>query len=218
MVTGPTATGKSTSLRNLPRETTAILNAENKILPFPNRNFRLNGKVSTIAEMFSGLEFAEADESIDTIVIDSISQFASDTVVAELITGQEDSRAGWMNYKETLMNVIKFIKRGTKTYIITALEESWVDDKFRTHATASVQGSLKGGTLEAHFPIVLRSMVIEEPDSEGVMHKRNVFATNNRIPSIETSAKTPMGLVDELYIDNDINAFIETAKSYFQGE
>jgi len=222
LITGSSATGKSTSLRNLDKASTAILNCENKTLPFKDRKFILNGRVTDIASMYAGLAAVEDDDRIKTVVIDSISMFASDIVYAEIVNhtvndkGQVDTRAGWMAYKEVLMNVIKMCKQGKKDYIITALEDTIVNEQFKKISTASVQGSLGKGNLESHFAIALRAMVLEETDKEGKTSKKHVFSTQNMIPNVDCTAKTPMGMFDDLYIDNDMAEVLNTIKTYYK--
>jgi hypothetical protein len=71
-----------------------------------------------------------------------------------------------------------------------------------------VQGKQHAGSIEKEFLMVLFTEV--KRDKEG--NTRYVFQTNS---DGITSAKTPMGMFPEAYIDNDVNAVIETAKTYY---
>ena len=215
LITGSSATGKSTSLRNLDKSSTAILNCENKTLPFKDRKFVLNGRVTDVAGMYAGMKAVEEDDRIKTVVIDSISMFASDIVYPEVVQTAADTRSAWMTYKEILLEVIKTAKRSKKDYIITALEDTVVNEQFKRISTASVQGSLGKGNLESHFAIALRAMVVEEVDKEGKTSKRHVFGTQNMIPDVDCTAKSPMEMFDDLYIDNDMAEVLKTAKAYY---
>ena len=71
-----------------------------------------------------------------------------------------------------------------------------------------VQGKQHEGCIEKEFLMVLFTEV--KRDKEG--NSRYVFQTNS---DGITSAKTPMGMFADMYIDNDINEVIEIAKKYY---
>jgi hypothetical protein len=71
-----------------------------------------------------------------------------------------------------------------------------------------VQGKQHEGCIEKEFLMVLFTEV--KRDKEG--NVRYVFQTNS---DGITSAKTPMGMFKDAYIDNDIAVVIEAAKKYY---
>jgi len=71
-----------------------------------------------------------------------------------------------------------------------------------------VQGKQHADSIEKEFLMVLFTEVKRDKDG----NVRYVFQTNS---DGITSAKTPMGMFSEAYIDNDVNAVIEAAKNYY---
>jgi hypothetical protein len=70
-----------------------------------------------------------------------------------------------------------------------------------------VQGKQHEGCIEKEFLMVLFTEV--KRDKDGI---RYVFQTNS---DGITSAKTPLGMFKDAYIDNDLAAVIDTAKKYY---
>ena len=209
LIVGATGTGKSTSLRNLPRDKTAVLNAELKPLPFKKNKFALNGNVVSTSQMIQAMKQLETRQDIEFVVLDSMTMYAGGPVYRELVEGV-DGFEGWASYKKHLTAIIDQMKKSSKHYIVTALEEQTADHNKVKTCTASLQGSMKGGGLESHFSIVFRSMTIDDIDSPtGVSYK---FATN-KIPGERISAKSPMEMFSDLYINNDV---VEAYKKIFE--
>lgn len=211
LIVGQTGTGKSTSLRNLPREKTAILNAELKPLPFRKAKFALDGQIRNTSQLASAIKSVEKNDKIEYVVLDSISMYADGPVFREMVNGA-DGYEGWKNYKEHLVKIIENMKTSSKKYIVTALEERSEDINKVGICSAKLQGSLKGGGLESHFTIVFRSMKIDDIESpNGVSYK---FATN-QIPGEKITAKTPLEMFEDLYINNDIVEIYKKIEEYY---
>ncbi len=211
MIVGLTGTGKSTSLRNLPRPITAFLNAERKPLPFRDKNFAKIADVTSTNQLISMMNNLELDDQIKIIIVDSITMYAGGPVFKEFVEGV-DGYDGWNNYKKHIIEIIDKMKDSKKHYIVTALEEQTADANKILHNVASVQGSLKGA-LESHFSIVLRSMTVDDLESpNGVVYK---LATN-KIPGERISAKSPMGMFDDIYIDNDIVEVFKVINQFYK--
>jgi len=209
LIVGETGSGKSTSFRNVSREHTAFFNCEGKPLPFRNNKFAMIGNVPSTTILAQGMSIAEKKDNITLGIVDSISMMA-DMVYRELIEGADDGFSGWAKYKKKILEIIEFTKRSKKNYVFTALEERSSGnngDRF----VASVQGSLKG-KLESHFSIVLRAMTLDDMESPtGVRH---VFATN-RIPGEIITAKSPIGMFENQFVDNDIVMVLKTISEFY---
>lgn len=211
MVVGASSSGKSTSMRNLPEKAVCYLNAERKPLPFRKKNFNKYADVTSTTQLVSAMKAVEKDNTVKIVVIDSISMLASGIVYKEMVVGTEGFE-GWQNYRDFLISVVDMAKASKKHYIFTALEDQIQDHRGVNHSIASVQGSLKG-KLESHFSIVFRSSVIDDIDSpSGVSYK---FATN-QIPGEKISAKSPLEMFSDTYIDNDINAAFKVINEYYK--
>lgn len=212
LIVGGTGTGKSTSLRNLPRANTAILNAELKPLPFRNTKFKLGADITQTAQMIEAMKRLETMKDIKFVVLDSMTMYAAGPVYREIVDGV-DGFEGWSNYKKHLISIVDRMKTSQKQYIVTALEERAGDHLDAKICSAAVQGSLKGGGLESHFSIVFRSMKVDDMNSpNGVSYK---FATN-QIPNERISAKSPMEMFEDLYIDNDVVEIYKKIFDYYK--
>lgn len=219
LVYGLSGTGKSSCLRNLPRESTAIMNVERKKLPFRGESkFKLNAKIHSTQELIAGMEYIETQDDIKYAVIDSLSMYADQIAYVERIQnaplndkGTQDTMQGWQLYKSDLIDIIIRAKASTKTYIILGLEDQIIGEGFKTQLVTSCQGSYHG-KIERDFPIVLRT-VIDESEN-GLSYN---FQTH-RVVGENTLVKTPMEMIEDSIYPNDIHKFItEIVNPYYEG-
>jgi len=208
-IVGGSGTGKSTSLRNLPPEKTYIIDLERKGMPFPKK-FPYTAPCSSTTEFDAALKDALADESCEVIVIESFTKY-----VEILHTLADKSFKGfdiWNYYNREIRTMLDKVKNDHAVVIFTAVDEivELVQPSGNTFNVRriKVQGKQHAGSIEKEFLMVLFTEV--KRDKEG--NTRYVFQTNS---DGITSAKTPMGMFHEAYIDNDVNAVIETAKTYY---
>jgi len=208
-IVGGSGTGKSTSLRNLPPDKTYIIDLERKGMPFPKK-FPYTAPCSSTTEFDAALKDALADESCEVIVIESFTKY-----VEILHTLADRSFKGfdiWNYYNREIRTMLDKVKNDHAVVIFTAVDEivELVQPSGNTFNVRriKVQGKQHAGSIEKEFLMVLFTEV--KRDKEG--NTRYVFQTNS---DGITSAKTPMGMFPEAYIDNDVNAVIETAKTYY---
>ena len=208
-IVGGSGTGKSTSLRNLPPEKTYIIDLERKGMPFPKK-FPYTAPCSSTTEFDAALKDALADESCEVIVIESFTKY-----VEILHTLADRSFKGfdiWNYYNREIRTMLDKVKNDHAVVIFTAVDEivELMQPSGNTFNVRriKVQGKQHAGSIEKEFLMVLFTEV--KRDKEG--NTRYVFQTNS---DGITSAKTPMGMFPEAYIDNDVNAVIETAKTYY---
>jgi hypothetical protein len=208
-IVGGSGTGKSTSLRNLPPEKTYIIDLERKGMPFPKK-FPYVASCSHTTEFDAALKTALADESCEVIVIESFTKY-----VEILHTLADKSFKGfdiWNYYNKEIRTMLDKVKNDHAVVIFTAIDEivELVQPSGNTSNVRriKVQGKQHAGCVEKEFLMVLFTEVRRDKDG----NTRYVFQTNS---DGITSAKTPMGMFDEAYIDNDINAVIEAAKNYY---
>ena len=208
-IVGGSGTGKSTSLRNLPPDKTYIIDLERKGMPFPKK-FPYTAPCSSTTEFNAALNDALADESCEVIVIESFTKY-----VEILHTLADKSFKGfeiWNYYNREIRSMLDKVKNDHAVVIFTAVDEivELVQAGGNTFNVrrVKVQGKVHAGSIEKEFLMVLFTEVKRDKDG----NTRYVFQTNS---DGITSAKTPMGMFPEAYIDNDINAVIETAKTYY---
>ena len=208
-IVGGSGTGKSTSLRNLPPDKTYIIDLERKGMPFPKK-FPYTAACASIKEFNDSLNNALADENCEVIVIESFTKY-----VEVLHTLSDRSFKGfdiWNYYNKEIRTMLDKVKNDHAVVVFTAIDE--IVELAQPSGNAfnvrriKVQGKQHAGCIEKELLMVLFTEV--KRDKEG--NSRYVFQTNS---DGITSAKTPMGMFDEMYIDNDINEVIEKAKKYY---
>jgi len=218
LVYGPSGSGKSTSFRNLDMSKTAYINIEKKPLPYRGAgNLALHCKPKTLTEVRQNIKTAVEDDNIETIVVDSISMLADNIVYPELVKthvndhGQPDTRGGWLVYRDTIVAMLEYCKGSGKNFIFTALETAVYNKKEMIEKTApAIQGSLKD-KLASHFTFVYYTDVVETEDDI-----RYVYRTNKSKENKDIECKTPMGLHDEICIDNDIALVFKAMDEYYE--
>jgi hypothetical protein len=118
-VVGPSGTGKSTSLRNLPLDKTAIADCERKGMPFRTAQALFSpNRVQEFRDWFSK-QIKSPD--IQIIVIDSMT-----ALVDMLQTECEASYKGfdiWKYYNDGIGDLCRLFKTSGKCVVITALDE-----------------------------------------------------------------------------------------------
>ena len=214
LICGGSGTGKSTSLRGLNYETTAIINTERKVLPFREaRKFTKQRSVSTLAEFNQKLNAALSSDSIKVIVIDSFTSLA-EMAYTEIVGAADKSGDGafkaWGDYRDFLHGVLLRSKSANKFVVFIAIEESIQDEMQRITKTVAVQGSLKG-KIAKEFEIALWTKIVDAEDQSD----QYKFVTNGD-PSNES--KSPMGMFEDKLIPNDLNQVLEASFEYFNGE
>lgn len=221
LVIGKSGSGKSTSLRNLDRTTTWILDLENKILPFPDGNFKHYYNIPSdyrdannwgkILKDFRELMYAAANSpECSAVMIESFAKWDE-----SLFEYQKSIRTGWDVWTEHN----KYILENLNIYKFWNVPVVWLglDDVIEIEGLdpqrpirrtcLNVFGKQWEGRVEKEFEMVLfthQTVVQGKPKYH--------FKTNN---IGECSAKTPMGMFDEVLIDNDLEMVLARMVEYY---
>lgn len=120
-ITGPSGTGKSTSLRNLPLDITRIFDIECKGMPFKLSRPESVIPIRDWPSFMSALLKVEVDPSVKIVAVDSITAlFEYNQVMCEKDYKGFDI---WKNYNDNIAMILNRLKAKGKTVIITSLEE-----------------------------------------------------------------------------------------------
>lgn len=211
LILGRSGTGKTTSLRNLVSSETFIISVLDKPMPF--RGYRSKYKHLTGWDDPNGNYYSSSDwqriirciqlvnerKDIKCLIIDDFNYIMSTEYV------DRASETGYQKYTELAQHVVA---------IINALLRCR-DDLYTfviSHNESDANGFMKIKTigklldeklsLEGMFTTVLHSMV---KDNE---YK---FITQSNSQYL---AKSPMGMFEELLIDNDLHVILNTMKVY----
>ena len=206
-ICGPSGTGKSTSMRNLPPERTVILNVEQKALPFRKGvEFKLNVPIDSIQLFKTALTKAIENPKIDIIVIESF------TSLTELIYMKAKSLYDgfdvWDFYKNEIKKIMEMSKNTEKYIIFIGIDqyvegEAGVEERF-----IAVDGSWKK-KVEKEFVIVIYSEAKEINDKQEYR-----FITNKQPGYNKLSAKSPMEMLPPI-MENDIDMVLTKIDSYY---
>jgi hypothetical protein len=205
IVVGKSGSGKSTSLRNLNPETTAVINTERKQLPFKGANKFQNVPVADLNTFNKTLDQAMASDKIDVIVIESF------TSLIEMIYREADVRFKgfdvWSFYNKEIDRILNKSKNTDKYIIFLAIDGAYDSGDGVEERYVAVDGNRWKKRVEKEF--VLSLFTDNHLSDEGMDHR---FRTQSLG---KDSAKSPMGMFEELYVPNDLQLVIEQCEEYY---
>ncbi len=213
LIIGESGTGKSTSIRNLDESETFIINVLDKPLPFKGFKKRYI-KVSQ-----DGGNYFVSDDYND--ILKSI-KYISDNrpeIKNIIIDDYQYIMANEFMRRAMDRGFDKFTEIGQHAWKIIYYSVKCRDDLFfffLSHSELDASGHVKCKTigkmiddkitLEGMFTTVLHTTV---------MDGKYKFITQNNGVHI---AKSPMGMFDSIYIDNDLNQVKKHMNNYYSGE
>lgn len=209
MIEGPSGRGKSFSLRNLPVKYTLIMNHERQKLPFKGANAFREWRPTSLGATFKHLDDALVNPQDQIIVIESLSAFL-DMLLAEARV----LKKGWdvfTYYNEKLgmffERVRKFNDAGKYVIVISHDDITTNELTGDVVVSAKVKGNEWKGVIEKEFDIVFHAELQIDQDKK----RRYVFRTQTDgiVP-----AKSPFGMFDDEFIDNDLAEILAKIKDY----
>ena len=194
MVYGHSGTGKCSSLRNFKPEDACIVNVSGKPLPFKNKHKTFN------TDDYMAIDAAIKKAPAKSIVIDDATY---------LMTGEYMRTAKVTGYQ-------KFTDMALNYYTLVKTASALPADKvvyFMGHSDTDANGNEKFKTigkmldekvtLEGMFTIVLKTVVTDG---------KYQFSTRN---SGQDTVKTPLGMFNDVLIDNDLAMVDKTIREYY---
>jgi len=205
IVVGKSGSGKSTSLRNLNPETTAVINTERKQLPFKGANNFMNVPVQSLKDFNAAMTKAMSSDKVETIVIESF------TSLIEMIYREADVRFKgfdvWSFYNKEIDRILNMSKNTDKHIVYLAIDGAYEGDDGVQERFVAVDGNRWKKRVEKEFVVCLYT------DNHYSNDKTDYrFRTQSQG---KDSAKSPMGMFDELYIDNDLQKVIDKCNEYY---
>jgi len=214
IIEGPSGKGKSTSLRNLdPKGTnSALLVPNSKPLPFKGGDALCGKRKILVSEMndispqIEGLIKA----GVKNIFIEDFSHYFNTRILSDDFMSKSSGSATFERWKTFAKDVMKalFLKApvwpaDVKIFVFHHVDKG--DDQF---SKFKIFGKLLGDNLDpvSYVRIVLHTVILDKKGPE-----RFVFQTQQ---DSMREAKTPMGMFDEMYISNDVNAVLQAIEAY----
>jgi hypothetical protein len=228
-IVGPSGTGKSTSYGQIPEignrglnpETTVIINVADKPLPFRGwkniynpeikitngGNYISTADYSTIVKVIKYI--SESRPEINNIVIEDMQYMMAFEFMARA------SEAGYKKFSDLGVHFNKVRDAITTSRPNMKVFALW-------HPEVNAEGKMKMKTCgkmiddyltpEGLFTIILYTKV-EVDSSSNIM--KYTFVTNN---DGQYPAKSPIGMFNDRYIPNDLDAVVESIDRYYEGE
>jgi hypothetical protein len=231
LICGTSGSGKSASLRNLPKpEGVMYLNCESgKKLPF-NSKFRMLTILDPY-DVHQAFEEAESMPGIHTIVVDSVT-FLMDMFESIHVLPAEDTMKGWQNYQQFFKTLMQhYVAKSTKNVIFTAHVLNVLNESEMVVETkVPIKGALKNNGLEAYFSTVItaRKMSLNQlkdyssdllniNEEDELLGYKYVYQTKITKDTVNHRIRSSMGMwpIAETFIDNDAELLLERLHQYY---
>ena len=215
LVLGDSGSGKSTSTRNLDSKTTFYINVIGKALPFKGwkskyvegENLISTHNAEEVLRAIKGV--SEKMPKIKTIIIDDAQYIMSYEFMARA------KERGFDKFTEIAQNMFNVLKapdatRDDLTTIFLSHSEDVSANGYTKTKMKTIGKMLDDKiTIEGLFTIVLLAYPVKEEKK-----MRYLFVTQS---NGTTTAKSPMGMFNDIVIDNDLDMVLNKIKEYEEG-
>lgn len=209
-IMGESGAGKTTSMRNLDPKTTMYFDCDKKGLSWKgwkeqyngaNKNYIKTDDQNVVLSTLQIIDSSDKFKHIKTIIIDTINGIM---VADEMRRMKDKGFDKWRDLAYAIYTIIDYAltMRNDLTVIFVAHTQTDREDSgyMFTHIKTSGK-KLDKITLESKFPTVLLAKSL---------NGRYVFETKAN----NSTAKTPMGAINEAVIDNDIVQVLKALEEY----
>lgn len=209
-VMGESGAGKTTSMRNLDPKTTMYIDCDKKGLSWKgwreqynkeNKNYIVSDDSDYVLKVVQQVSNSPEFQHIKVIIIDTLNGLM---VADEMRRMKEKGYDKWQDMAASVYNLVDkaLTFRDDLTIIFTAHTQTDLEDSgyMFTHIKTSGR-KLDKIVLESKFPVVLLAKVMD-----------GAYKFETKADS--STAKVPMGAIEDQYIDNDITKVIDALKDY----
>ena len=221
-IVGESGSGKTTSIRNLNPEETFIISTTgkrpgikgakkkypdfkvNKDTKEMSGNFYTSSNIESIKQMMKIV-------NVKVLIIDDFQYLKAFEAMSRV------DEKGYSKFTDMAKHAYEALKTGMDMrddlFIVVSTHSENTGDNLNPYFKIKTQGKMLDSviTLEGLFTYVLFTRVIKD-ESDGVQYR---FLTNS---DGTCTAKSPMGLFEDLLIDNDLDYVIKKIQEYNEGE
>lgn len=244
LLMGPSATGKSASLRNLrDPEGVMYLNTEaGKKLPFPAKfaQFTITNPLQVI-EAFNVL--AANDYVIDhpqlkkkvkihTVVVDSLT-FLLDMYESQFVLPSQNTMKAWGDFAQFFKDLMqaKVAQARCNVIFIAHTLATLNENEMVMEVKVPVKGSLKNNGIEAYFSCAIavkkvptkrledyKSNLLDVTEEDQALGFKHVFQTKLTKDTVNERIRAPMAMFStpQTYMDNDVQKLLDHIHAYYQ--
>lgn len=231
LIGGDPSSGKSLSLHFLENpEGVLYLNCEHKKLPFNSKFDERN--ITDPKHIFDAFTWAEKQDHIHTIVIDSIS-YLLDMFETKYIVTAKDTRAAWGDYAQYVKKLFHtYCANSTKNiFVLGHLTAEYDESILENRYSIACKGSTKNLGIESYFTTIVHTvrvtldklenykndlLVITEEDE--INEYKYCYQTRVTKQSIGRRIRGPLGMweIKETFIDNDAQKLLNRMTEYYK--
>ena len=211
-IMGESGAGKTTSMRNLDPKTTFYIDCDKKGLSWRGwkkqyndegnpPNYYKTDEPSIVLALMKKINDQDNMKKVETVIVDTLNGIM---VADEMRRTKEKGYDKWQDLAQSIYEIIDYslTMRDDLTVIFVAHTQTERDDSGFSFTRIKTSGKkLDKITLETKLNTVLLAKCVDG---------KYMFETQAN----HSTAKTPMGLMEEKEIENDITAVIKALKEY----
>ena len=197
LILGESGSGKSASMRNFNENDVRVLNVASKPFPFRNVN-KLKKADKATYDMIKGV--VKSGQVLSYVIDDAQYLMAFESFAKAQIAGYGKFTEMAKNYEEMLRTIQEDTPPDTIVYVMQHVD---TDDTGKVKAKTLGKMLDQQLTVEGLFTIVL----LAKADEKGHYFLTQSDGTN--------PCKSPMGMFDDVKIDNDLKMVDDTIREYY---
>lgn len=207
-VMGESGAGKTTSMRNLDPKTTYYIDCDKKGLSWKgwrqqynaeNKNYFKTDKQDMVLKLLQNIN--DKATHIKTVVIDTMNGLM---VADEMRRSKDKGYDKWMDLAASIYGILDYALTMRDDCNVICLFHTQTDREDSGYMFTHIKTSgkkLDKITVESKFPVVLLAKTVDG---------KHIFETTAN----QSTAKVPMGAIEDAAVENDITKVLEALKDY----